>query len=386
MIIDADSHLKETRHLWAEYAPTANREKIFSVVDDDNGYAWLAVGGEKTNFFLWSSVPGDWKTGAVAAETARARAGQRSERPYDAMPVDHWNYQVRRDQLAAWGVDASIVFPQWTLFAEGVLKGDREAIELNLGAWNRYAVDVQGDGGGRLYPAGILHFSGDFSWAQAQLAALSRGGVRIALMPPALVNSKRLSHPDNERIWQLFLENGITPVWHINTSQSVVSSAWTDDEPGWYKVLEASFSRVQPQLAVSDLAIHGVFERYPSLRLALIEYRPDWLPQLMFRLDNSYLMRRTHHGAVLTPELTMKPSEYILRQCRFGVFPEENPVQLAKTIGAEKSILMWGGDYPHAEGYDDPFRTYENMAHVKGTPIEESLYGGNAAEILGLSV
>jgi hypothetical protein len=154
-------------------------------------------------------------------------------------------------------VDASFVFPQWTLWTEWMLRGDREGIELNLGAWNRYAVDVQQDGAGRLYPAGILHLAGDFAWAEEQLAALSRGRVKIALMTPDLVNGKRLSHPDNDRIWRLFLEYGITPVWHINTSKSVVGS-------------------------------------------------------------------------------------------------------------------------------NDPLRTYENMAHVRGTPIEESLYGGNAAEILGL--
>lgn len=370
--------------MWAGYAPRSNPEKILSVHEDERGFAWLAVGGRKTEFFLWNSVPGDWKSGAVAAETARQRAGERAQRPYGATPEDHWNYRLRVKQLGEWGVDASFVYPQWTLFAEGVLGDDQEAIELNLGAWNRYALEIQQEGNNRLYPAGMVSFAGDFSWARRELRELGKGGVRIALMTPDLVNGKRLSHPDNDAIWRLFLDNGITPVWHINTGCSVVSRDWTDDEPGWYKVLEAAFSRVQPQLAMSDLAIHGVFESYPDLRLALIEYRPDWLPQLMFRLDNSYRMRRTHHGAELTPSLKLAPSEYIVRQCRFGVFPEEDPVRLSNLI-SDENVLMWGGDYPHAEGYDDPLRTFEGIAKVKGTPIEDSLYGGNATEILGLN-
>jgi hypothetical protein len=48
-------------------------------------------------------------------------------------------------------------------------------------------------------------------------------------------------------------------------------------------------------------------------------------------------------------------------------------------------MLMWGGDYPHPEGYNDPLNTFENVAHVRGTAIEESVYGGTAAWVLHLN-
>jgi hypothetical protein len=384
-IIDGDGHLFETRNLWQEHAPKADHDKVLSIVTDDLGYSWLAVGGEKTDTFVWWGEPGDWKTGNVARQTAEQRQGQQAYRPYDELPEDHWSPQARLKRVNEWGIDYSVQFPQWTLNAPRVVgKDSYEHIQANFSAWNRFAVEVQQETKGRLLPSGLVHFTGDFSYAEKQLAALSAGGVRLACMSPGLINGKALSHPDNDKVWRLFLQYNVAPFWHISTSDSVVAKEWVYNEPYAYKVLEASFSRVQPQLCIADMAVNGTFEKFPDLRLSLIEYRPDWLPQLLFRIDNSWRMRWTHTGQVLTPSLTMEPSGYIRRQVRLGVFPEDNPVELSSRLGSN-DMLMWGGDYPHPEGYNDPLNTFENVAHVRGTAIEESVYGGTAAWVLHLN-
>lgn len=382
-IIDADQHLFESRNLWAEHAPTADKGKLLSIVDDDRGYSWLAVGGQRTDHFVWWGEPGDWVKGTIARQTERQRQGEPADRSYDDMPADHTDFRARVKRMDEWGIDAAQEYPNWTLSAARVCP-DMDAAHANFAAWNRYAAEVQVETGGRLMPAGVVTFEDDFSWAREQLSFLSEHGVRSALMTPDLINGKRLSHPDNEPVWRMFLEYGIAPFWHISTTSSVVSPEWVDNEPHWYKVLEASFSRVQPQLCIADLAVNGTFHKFPELRLALIEYRPDWLPQLLFRIDNSWMMRRTHNGEVLTPEMDLKPSEYVTRQVRFGVFPEENPVELSKRIGPN-NVLMWGGDYPHPEGYADSLTTYERTARARGTAIEESLYGGEIAWVLRLN-
>lgn len=381
-IIDIDGHLFETRDMWKQHAPSADHDKLLSIVTDKLGYSWLAVGDQTTETFVWWGEPGDWKTGNVARQTAEQREGKQAYRPYDDLPEDHYDPQARVKRLDEWGVAHGVQFPQWTLNAPRVVgKENSEFIHANFAAWNRFAVEVQQETSRRLLPSGLVHFVGDFSFAEEQLAALNKGGIRLACMSPGLINGKALSHPDNEKVWQLFLKYDIAPFWHISTSDSVVSKEWVYNEPHAYKVLEASFSRIQPQLCIADMAVNGTFHKFPDLRLSLIEYRPDWLPQLLFRINNSWMMRRTHTGQVLTPELTMEPSDYIRRQVRLGVFPEDNPVELAKRLEAD-NMLMWGGDYPHPEGYNDPLRTFESVAHVRGTPVEKWVYGGTAAWVL----
>jgi predicted TIM-barrel fold metal-dependent hydrolase len=383
-IIDSDGHIFETRNFWRDHAPTKDRDKLLSIVDDENGYAWLAIGDQRTSVFAWWGEPGDWASGKIARQTLRQVAGTKADRNYDDMPRDHWDVEARLARIRAWGIDAAVEFPQWTFLAKSVFESDVEALHANFAAWNRFAIDVQRIGGGTYLPAGIVSFEEDFSFAEEQLRGLAAGGVKMALMTPDLINEKRLSHPDNDRVWQLFVNYGIVPVWHISTASTVVSKEWVDNEPGWYKVLEASFSRIQPQLCLTDLAVNGTFHKFPDLMIALVEYRPDWLPQLLFRMDNSYMMRRTHHGGELTPEMDMKPSDYVRRQARFSVFAEEGPVQLSDRLGSNE-LLMWGSDYPHPEGIDNPLDTFESQARAKGTALENGLYGENAAALLRLA-
>lgn len=67
-----------------------------------------------------------------------------------------------------------------------------------MAAWNRCA-SVVTDGRGRLVPVAHLSLR-DTAWLDAQLAALAAGGVRLAMIAPALVDGRPLSHPDHDRI------------------------------------------------------------------------------------------------------------------------------------------------------------------------------------------
>ncbi len=46
-IIDADSHLYETRDLWREHTPTAEHDHCLRIVDDEGGNAWLCRGEKR---------------------------------------------------------------------------------------------------------------------------------------------------------------------------------------------------------------------------------------------------------------------------------------------------------------------------------------------------
>ena len=66
-----------------------------------------------------------------------------------------------------------VLFPQWGIEWEMWLD-DLPALRANMAAWNRWAVAVRADGGGRLHPVGHLSLRGDLDWLDAELRALAR--------------------------------------------------------------------------------------------------------------------------------------------------------------------------------------------------------------------
>ena len=107
------------------------------------------------------------------------------------MPEHYWHPGARRDYLAEWGADGTILFPNWELTWARLLRNDPESLKVNMEAWNRWAVTVSDEGRGRLYPVGDVMLD-DLEWAEAQLRALARGGVRVVKVPQGLAGGKRV--------------------------------------------------------------------------------------------------------------------------------------------------------------------------------------------------
>ena len=64
----------------------------------------------------------------------------------------------------------------------------------------------------------------------------------------------------------------------------------------------------------------GILERFPDLRVALLEGNCSWAPWFLYRLDEHY----EWVGWYEAPELTMKPSDYFRRNCWISVESDED--------------------------------------------------------------
>jgi predicted TIM-barrel fold metal-dependent hydrolase len=132
---------------------------------------------------------------------------------------------------------------------------------------------------------------------------------------------------------------------------------------------------------VMSLIFHGVFERYPELKVVLIEPGVTWVPSLLRRLDNNFKGIRRE-----VPWCKRLPSEYFREHMRVTTQPldtegvNDELVPGLDAIGAE-DFLMFSSDYPHWDG-DEPHKTLARLPRH----WRDKVGFDNAAAIYGIKV
>jgi predicted TIM-barrel fold metal-dependent hydrolase len=374
VIIDSDQHLYECRDLWARHIDPAARDEALSIEDDDLGYPWLTWRGRRLDM-ADVQIPGDTKT--LGERRQRARRGEPSTYDYDeALPDHYWDPAARAAHLDVLGLDEAVVFPNFGLLWERRLSTSLPALTANMAAWNRWCATVVADGGDRLHPVAHLTLR-DPAWLESQLAELASAGVRLAMIAPAAVDGRPLSHPDHDRLWAAFVEHDIAPVFHVADQPRVLDEAfYTDPDDSFVPALESIFLWVPPAIAVTDLIVNGALERYPRLRIGIVELSSIWVPQYLLMLDGGWDFTNTLNGRPLA-ELSMRPSEYFRRQVRVSAFSYEAPGRLT---AKSDDLYMACSDFPHSEGTATPIEDYARAgSNPAGAP---GLFHDNVAQLL----
>ena len=133
------------------------------------------------------------------------------------------------------------------------------------------------------------------------------------------------------------------------------------------------------QTVLASLVLEGVFERYPKLKMVMIEAGFGWAPSLGWRLDKNF--ERLHSEV---PYLKRKPSEYIRDHIWWTTQPMEDPerrdhlFQVIEWIGWDK--LLFATDYPHWD-FDEPSRV---LPAGVSDANREAFYLGNAKKLYGI--
>jgi predicted TIM-barrel fold metal-dependent hydrolase len=376
-VVDSDQHLFETRACWADHAASADREHCLAIVDDEAGNGWLTWRGRRI-VLADVTLPGE--TDAVGGRLQRALRGEPPAAHYDeVLPRAYWDPDARLDQLTTLAVDETVVFPNYGLVWERELAEDLDATKVNMGAWNRWAVAVAQQGDGRLHPVAHLSLR-DLDWLDGQLDLLERGGVRLAMIGPGLVDGRRLSHPDHDRAWRAFVEHGVTPVFHVANVVRPFADAWfeTDPEPT-NPALASVFLWAGAALGLADLVVNGVFDRHPHLRIGVMELSAVWVPLFLQYLDGGVRFHERLHGKPIT-ELALPPSEYVRQHARIAAFSYERPDHLRRRAG---DLFMFCSDWPHSEGTATPVDDYRQRAGTESDPADApGLYRDNVGFLL----
>jgi predicted TIM-barrel fold metal-dependent hydrolase len=138
---------------------------------------------------------------------------------------------------------------------------------------------------------------------------------------------------------------------------------------------------VYNMMHLTNWLVNGLPERFPQLKVIWIESGLAWIPFLMQRLDNEYMMRSSE-----CPGLKRKPSEY-MREMYYSTQPMEmvdnrEALELTfKMINAETQ-LMYSSDYPHWD-MDLPSTIYD--LPFLSDQAKRNILGGNAQKVFNLT-
>ncbi len=132
---------------------------------------------------------------------------------------------------------------------------------------------------------------------------------------------------------------------------------------------------------LTNWIINGLPERFPKLKVIWIESGLAWVPFMMQRLDNEYMMRSSE-----APALKRKPSDY-MRDMYFTTQPMEMTdmgalEQTFRMMNAETQLL-YSSDYPHWD-FDLPSTIYD--LPFLGEKAKRNILGGNAIRVFDLKL
>ncbi|MBZ9936903.1 amidohydrolase [Mesorhizobium sp. BR1-1-16] len=188
---------------------------------------------------------------------------------------------------------------------------------------------------------------------QAAVAEIHRLAGKRDFVQVSLLS--RLPNPIGHRsFWPIYAaaaEVGLPIGVHAfgNGGWAITGGGW----PSYYG--EDMMSHAQTsQSALASLVLEGVFERFPTLRVALIEGGLGWLPSLRWRLDRIWERSRDELAHLPRP-----PSEYIRESVWLTSQPIEEPAnrqhiaEVIDWIGWDR--VLFASDYPHWD-FDDPQR------------------------------
>jgi len=201
--------------------------------------------------------------------------------------------------------------------------------------------------------------------------------------------SVSFTHPDYDEVWTAIQDADLAITLHVGVdggyspvplsfyeNASSVPAHKEGDAPR--DALSYMAIQYNAELFLSAMIFDGVMERFPRLRIGVIELGASWIISWMKHLDQSYKAFRQLQDL---SQLKLLPSEYVLRQIKVTPFAGED-IGWILNSGAE-DLLMFASDYPHHEGTDDPIGRFEKTMEGIDEKVRNKFYTNNFKVFLG---
>jgi predicted TIM-barrel fold metal-dependent hydrolase len=243
------------------------------------------------------------------------------------------------------GIDAEVLFP--SRFVSSFIEGISEPAVYRsmVYAYNTFiAEDYCSFAPDRLIGTAVIPVSG-IDDACAELDHIKDLGL-TTVSPHQFPNGSGFAAPEDDRFWAKTLELNLRVAPHINIGEANVppSTPGVAATGRAFTSILAGRAGPRPVFCLAQLITSGVFDRFPELEFYFAETNASWLPSALFFLDDGYELCREWFGS----QLTLRPSEYVLKHCYFGMIRDPLAIQMSGLVPLDR--IMWGSDFPHAAG------------------------------------
>lgn len=306
------------------------------------------------------------------------------ELPFASIMYQKGAYDVadRLEVIDESGIDVQLMNPTTAL---GTLQRvRRHAPDLYadvVSAYNDWATQVLAGHTDRLVPVAAMSFA-DTEWAVAELHRAREGGCLGYLLPLYPEAGKSLAHEDNEPIWAATVELGMVPILHVAGGSVQFDPQWCstgrEDEGRAAFHMASGLNAQIPQIPLTNLAVNGVFDRHPGLRVLCSEFGLSWVPGWLEKLGPSGI-------GFLMPWPYRPAREIVAEQIRFSPLRGQAVMPLLDELGPQS--VLFASDYPHPEGSATAVADFQPELEAAGASpvVVERFYSGNADELLALS-
>jgi predicted TIM-barrel fold metal-dependent hydrolase len=357
-VFDADMHYYEDEDAFIRHVP-ADMHKRCMQWAHVNGKKRLLVGGQINRFIpnpTWDPIarPGSLDTyfrgkngSGVDVKTMFGELDPLAEHP---------EYQDRDARLAvmdAQGVEAALFFPTLAVGMQQALAHDIPAMSAAFKGFNRWMQEDWGfDYQNRIFAAPLLSLS-DVDAAVAEVEfAIAHGARMVAMVPgPVPTEHGNLSPawPSFDPVWARIAEAGLAVGVHGGDGgMSAYVANW--EPTGSMEAFRSTpFSMIaghEKQIfdTMAAFVCHGLYDRFPNLRVATIENGGGWVAHLVHELELTY--------GKMPQEFRRDPVETFREHVWVSPFYEDDIPGIRSLIGADH--VLFGSDWPHAEGLADP--------------------------------
>jgi predicted TIM-barrel fold metal-dependent hydrolase len=369
-IIDCDAHVNEPPDLWVERLPSRWKDRAPQVKHSENGDLWLFDGGREK-----------WPVGLTAVAGLSYFDFKPRGITYDSMRPGSFETRARLEDMDADGIYAQILYPSVTLRGAKIYSNDRDLQVACVRAYNEWLLEFCEGSGGRLIGQAILPTTSlDDTVAELEWALQSghRGAV-ISSFPNGSLDPK----PEDDRFWAIAEEAGFPIAVHIG---SFVREGLAGRRESWSSLAFVGMAALtkaggQTLPVVCDILFSGIFQRFPGLRIVLVESNIGWIPTLLEQSDDMFRRYRWYTGAV--NEQKEMPSDIFFRNFWASFMVDTVGMDLRHRMNVDH--LMWSTDYPHS-GSDWPNSRVTIERVFRDVPADEveKMLHGNCKALYGL--
>ena len=340
-VIDADAHMHEPPYLWERYVEPKYRDRVPKVAFMDGNRMVYEPDGKIIKKGELQQGPAESATRAM-------------EEKYGEAFREWWSPQIRLKDMDRLGWDLQVILPTGNNgnFAYRVALKDLELGAAMCRAYNNWAHDYCNVDPKRLKFVAVLPGSDVGEMVKEARRAVEKLGA-VSVRNPMLPEGKWLHDPENDPLWELASELDF-PI--------SVHGEYREHRFQPFRKLEGN-RRDPLQLALRGLdhalgfpcdnmnslghfIFTGILERFPKLRLGILESNVGWLPFWLGRMNQHSHGRNSVMGK---PEhLSLLPSEYFKRQCYIACDSDEETLPYVVEY-LKGDNIVWNTDYPHAD-------------------------------------